>query len=132
MPVAKVKLSAVPGLPGHEHRPPSGASWAERKAGHLVATRITQIIIVAFLLMMGNCWYNELFEPTGPPFTPSREPLSLAEGLVESLWLFSIMLLLLAAVHMILSRLRYLEGFLRMCSICKSICVNKKWIPLEQ
>ncbi len=75
-------------------------------------------------------WLTELLHIPhlifGEPFTPNWH-----RALIRTLVIF----LIWAWVHWItrrlLKRLHYLEEFLRICSWCRKVCDNDKWLTME-
>ena len=83
-----------------------------------------------FSLMIVLSWLTELLHIPhlifGEPFTPNWHRALLRTVIILLIW---------AWVHWItrrlLKRLHYLEEFLRICSWCRKVCDNDKWLTME-
>jgi hypothetical protein len=54
------------------------------------------------------------------------------ESAVESCAVLAVGIVVFSLTRRLISRLYYLEGFLRVCSWCRKINRNEQWVPLEQ
>jgi hypothetical protein len=59
------------------------------------------------------------------------DPQAILVATANTIWILLLLAFTLGVTHVFLSRLSYLEGFLPVCSHCKSIRVNDHWEPLE-
>jgi hypothetical protein len=86
---------------------------------------------VGFLLVMGVIWADELLDLPyylfGTPGTVRWQEALWESGLICLLGVLTICL-----TYRHLSRIRYLEGFLPVCSYCKRIRAGEHWIPIEE
>jgi hypothetical protein len=97
-----------------------------------VVRRIIQLEILGFSAVIGASWINEVWGlPSllygGPPTSHNYE-----EALFETGWILLVMSFVLIITKMLLKQIRYLEGFLPVCSFCKSIRHEERWLALEQ
>jgi hypothetical protein len=94
-------------------------------------SRILWYEAIGFLAIIVFSWINELSDLPyflgGVQYVPNwRE--STIETLIVLLAAIPVMIL----TKRLVSRLRYLEGFLRICAWCKKLEHNGEWIPLEE
>lgn len=86
---------------------------------------------IGFALVIGVIWADETLDLPyyllGVPGT-----LRWPEALLESGLVFLLGVLTLGLTYRDLARIRYLEGFLPVCSYCKKIRAGEHWIPIEQ
>ncbi len=54
------------------------------------------------------------------------------ESAVETVLVVVVWVVVYVLTKRLLARLRYLEGFLRVCAYCRKICHDEEWLPLEQ
>lgn len=88
---------------------------------------------VGFFLLILFIWLNEVADIPERIFGGMDSPANITEAAIESIAALILGLSTMVATRRILSRLRYLEGFLPVCSFCKKIRLpNESWIPIEQ
>ena len=97
-----------------------------------VVRQIVQLEILGFAAVIGASWIDEVWGlPNliygGPPSNHNYQ-----EAMFETGWALLVMFFVLIITKLLLKQIRYLEGFLPVCSYCKSIRNNDKWLPLEQ
>ncbi len=85
-----------------------------------------------FLAIIALSWLNEfaglpqlLFG--GPPERPE-----ISESLMESLVILLVAVPILLVSRRLLSRLFYLEKFLKICAWCKRVDAGNAWVPMDQ
>ena len=94
--------------------------------------RIMQLETVAFAGIVLVSWANEVYDlPYLLYGTAPRLPNYYAASL-ETTWALFVLFLVLVITKSFLKQIRYLEGFLPVCSYCKSIRVDDRWVPLEE
>jgi hypothetical protein len=94
--------------------------------------RILWYECIGFAVLITLSWLDELFGlPTilfgGRPHDPSWR-----EAMMETVAILVVWLPVLVLTRRLLSRLFYLEGFLRVCAWCRKICHEGEWVPLER
>jgi hypothetical protein len=62
----------------------------------------------------------------------SATPINWLECLFEALYVMVLCGFVVLSTWQCLRRIKYLEGFLRVCAFCKRICVGNEWVPIEQ
>lgn len=98
-------------------------------------TLLTRAILLyealGFALVIGVIWADETLD-LAYYLLGVRGTLRWQEALLESGLVFLLGLLTLSLTYRDLARIRYLEGFLSVCSYCKRIRVGERWVPIEQ
>ena len=93
--------------------------------------RITQLIMVAFAGIILISWADEIYDLPYLLYGAEPTPANYFEASMETGWALFVMFLVLASTQALLKQIRYLEGFLPVCSFCKKIRVGKEWVPIE-
>jgi hypothetical protein len=83
------------------------------------ASRILWYESAGFLMLMVLSWLDEYHD-------------SWHESAVECAAVLFVWIVVFYFTKRLVSRLYYLEGFLRVCAWCKKINLNERWVPLEQ
>lgn len=86
---------------------------------------------LAFALVIAVIWADELFNLPYYLFG-SRGTVRWQEAVWESGLVFLLGVLAICLTYRDLRRIRYLEGFLPVCSYCKRIRAGERWIPIEE
>jgi hypothetical protein len=93
--------------------------------------RILQLEIVAIAGIILASWANELYDlPSLLYGAPPSQP-NIYECWMETAWALAVMFFVLVITRALLKQIRYLEGFLPVCSFCKKIRVDDHWVPIE-
>lgn len=93
--------------------------------------RILQLEIVAIGGIILASWANELYDlPNLLYGAPPSRP-NVYECWMETAWALAVMFFVLVITRALLKQIRYLEGFLPVCSFCKNIRVDDYWVPIE-
>ena len=93
--------------------------------------RVVLLEAIGFGAVIAGGWLNELLDLphwlAGAPATPVNWTESLMEtavvallGAITCLWTWRAV-----------ARIRYLEGILRVCSYCKRICMDDRWVTAD-
>lgn len=93
--------------------------------------RITQLVVVAFIGVIAFSWINEIWDLPYLLYGASPSPANYFEAWMETGWALFVMLLVLSSTQALLKQIRYMEGFLPVCSFCKKIRVAEDWVPIE-
>jgi hypothetical protein len=86
---------------------------------------------LAFALVIAVIWADELFDLPFHLFG-TRGTVRWQEAIWESGLVFLLGVLTICLTYRDLRRIRYLEGFLPVCSYCKRIRAGERWIPIEE
>jgi hypothetical protein len=92
---------------------------------------ITYELIACFAVML-FLWIDELLDVPHHLFGVEPTPINWVESLLESGFIIVLCTLVITISYRFLQRIKYLEGFLRICAFCKRIRIEDKWIPLDQ
>ncbi len=65
-------------------------------------------------------------------FGAPATPINWLEAFIESSYVFVLFAFSTYLSWRLLKRIKYLEGFLPVCSFCKRIRVGENWIPIEK
>ncbi|MEW5803124.1 MAG: hypothetical protein AB1847_13585 [bacterium] len=92
--------------------------------------KIIHFELLGFGIVILLLWLDEVIDLPhlcGAPATPTN----LAECLFETFYVWALGVFVIIATWRFLKRIKYLEGFLRVCTFCKRIRVGNEWIPIE-
>jgi hypothetical protein len=93
-------------------------------------SRILSYQAIGFLTIIALSWINELGNlphVIGLQYVPNWR-----ESFLETLIVLVVAIPVMALNRRLVSRLYYLEGFLRVCAWCKKLEHNGEWIPVEE
>jgi len=102
----------------------------------VMVRRLLQLQMISFCGIILAIWAGEVYDFPHLIFgTPPRE-MNLYAPAISTAWVLFVLALALAAIRSLIKRVRYLEGFLRVCSFCKKINIGvegeEKWVSFEQ
>ncbi len=86
---------------------------------------------VGFFLLILFIWMDELLDLPQYFLGAPNTPINFLESAIETTVALLLATLVLVLTWRLCHKIRYLEGFLHVCSFCKRIRVDDKWIPLE-
>lgn len=92
---------------------------------------ILLIELAGFGLVFCVLWCNEFLDLPHHLFGEPATPVNWMECVMETVLVGLVAVLVTLDVVRLLNRVRYLEGFLPVCSFCKRIRHEGQWIPLE-
>ena len=98
---------------------------------HAFTQRVLLYEAIAFVLVAAVPWADELFNL---PYTLFGAPGTVRwqEALFESSVILALGGVALFWMSRALAQIRYLGGFLRVCSFCKRIHRDERWVPIEE
>ena len=82
---------------------------------------ILGFIVIGFLIAALTCWITEYFDP----------PFSYGQVIIESMIIGVLGWITVYLVRRLIQRIKYLEGFLVICSSCKSAKINDRWTSID-
>ncbi len=99
---------------------------------HLITKKIIAYQAVAYGILLLLIVGDEAFDLPHHIFGAQPTPINWVEAVIEAAYI-----LVLGAAGIFLSwlffrQIKYLEGFLPVCSFCKKIRVGENWIMIEQ
>lgn len=77
---------------------------------------------LGFLAAIVICWLTELIDP----------PFSFTQVIIETFSITLLGYLIISATSDLIKRIKYLEGFVVICSECKQVKIKEKWRPFEE
>jgi hypothetical protein len=96
--------------------------------------RVNRILVyesLGFLLVIAMSWLDELLNLPGLLFGGSGNEADWREGAMESAVAIVVWVVVVYLTRRLLLRLRYMEGFLRMCASCRRVDHEGQWVPVE-
>lgn len=87
---------------------------------------------VGFAAILGLLWIDEVFVPLESYLGALPGRPEVWEGVLESVIVLAIGATIIRKTQRVLSRLFYLENFLRVCAWCRKIQHGDRWITLEE
>ena len=97
----------------------------------MITRRVLAYELVACLSIMLLLWIDELLDVPHHLFGMDPTPVNWVESLLESGVVLMFCTFVMATSYRFLQRIKYLEGFLRICSFCKRIRIEDEWIQLD-
>jgi hypothetical protein len=94
--------------------------------------RILQLEIMAFAGIILISWVNEIYDLPHMLYGAAPSSINYHESAIETAWALLVLVFVLAITKSLLKQIRHLEGFLPVCSFCKSIRVDSDWVPIER
>ena len=95
------------------------------------AKRVLWYENIGFILIIVLSWVDEILNLPQLLFG-GVEHSNWRESAMETLLILVVWLVIYNLSRRVLARLFYLEGFLRVCSWCRKINHEDRWIPLEE
>jgi hypothetical protein len=96
----------------------------------LIPQRVLGYESIGFVLVIALSWLDELLNLPGLLFGGTKAP-DWRESVMETVVALAVWLVVVVLTKRLLGRLRYLEGFLKMCAWCRKIDCDGEWIPVE-
>ena len=97
--------------------------------------KLTNVIVVyeiiGFAIVILFIWANELFD-IPRLFGAVKTPVNWVESIFETILTLSLCAVIIFFTRAFLAQIKYLEGFLPVCALCKRIRVKNNWIPIEK
>jgi len=87
---------------------------------------------IGFAAILGLIWIDEIFVSLEGNLRAFTHRPEVWEGAVESVIVLTIAAMIIHNTRRMLSRLFYLENFLRVCAWCRKIRHGDRWISLEE
>jgi len=97
-------------------------------------SRLERIVIYqhfGFLTIIAICFLDELLKLPSLIFSDHPFAFVFRRSTLNMLLVLAVWLLVSRSTRRVLERIRYLEGFLRVCSWCRRIDYHGDWMPLE-
>lgn len=94
--------------------------------------KLLLVEFVGFITVIALIWIDEIFDLPHHLLGTEKTPLNWSESLFETTMVSVLACFVALLTRRLLKRVKSLEGLLPICSICKKIRVNEKWVPVEQ
>src|SRR5262245_23813441 len=94
---------------------------------HNFASRILWYEGLGFFTILALSWFNELIH-----LNETKDIFSWEDALSESTAILLVALPVMYFTKRLVSRLHYLEGFLRVCAWCQKLEYNNEWIQVAE
>ncbi len=88
--------------------------------------------ILGFSLVILMLWFDEIFDLPHVLFGAAATPINWVESVIETVFVTILCWFVISRSTRSLRRIRYLEGFLPVCSFCNRIQLDGAWIPIDQ
>jgi hypothetical protein len=99
----------------------------------MLLRRVAQLVTVAFAGIILVSWVNEIYDLPYLLRLGDASAPNYFEAAIETLWALFVLFLVLVSTRALLKKIRYLEGFLPVCSFCKKIRVeDQTWVSIER
>ena len=96
-----------------------------------VDTKIIVYEIIGFCMIILLLWADELVDIPHLVFMAPATPINWVECILETIYVLLLGFPVILITWRDLNKIKYLEGFLPVCSFCKKIRVGDDWIPIE-
>lgn len=99
------------------------------------SSRLGRVLLyqsIGFLAIIALCWLDDLMGLASLIFQNNHYVVNYREPALKMLLTLGIWFIVSASTRRILERVRYLEGFLRVCAWCRRIEYKGQWMPLEE
>lgn len=88
--------------------------------------------IIGFTAVICLLWVDEVLDLPHMLFFAKATPINWVESLMETIFVSALAIAIVTVTSRALKELKYLEGFLPVCSFCKKIRVDDTtWVPIE-
>jgi len=97
----------------------------------MIEIRIIVNEIIGFGVIILLLWLDEIIDIPHIVFGAPATPINWIESLEETVCISLLALIIITISYRFLKKIRYLEGFLPVCSSCKRIRYKDQWVPFE-
>jgi hypothetical protein len=97
-----------------------------------VRRHVVLLVVVAFELVVLFNWLSEIFDLPHVLYGAPEAAFRWQAPLAQTLWMTLLLVFVIIVLLVFFKQIRYLEGFMPVCSFCKSIRVGDEWVPLER
>jgi hypothetical protein len=87
---------------------------------------------VGFLTIIFLSWLDDLVGLSSLVFGDHRQNSTFHTSTLEMLFILAVWLLVATSTRRVLERIKYLEGFMKVCAWCRRIDYKGRWMPLEE
>ncbi len=94
--------------------------------------RIIVSELLGFLIVIVILWLDELLDLPHRLLGAPATPVNFMESIFETTIVLVLAFLVTFLTRTLLKRIRHLEGILPVCSFCKKIRADNRWIPIDK
>ena len=89
---------------------------------------------VGFFVAILFIWFNEIADLPHVLFNAPETPVNITESIIESVIVLLLAVITILVTGKLLRRIRYLEGFMRICIMCNKVydIERAEWIELKE
>ncbi len=98
----------------------------------ITSSRVLFYQFSGFVMLIILTWLSEIYDIPHHLFGSPATPVNIVEGLYESLLMLFFGASVVIFSHRAINRIKYIEGFMPVCSSCRKIGVDDDWFPIEE
>ena len=87
--------------------------------------------LIGFILVIMILWLDELLDLPHRFLGAPATPMNFMESIFETLIVLVLAALVIFSTSTLLKKIKHLEGILPVCSFCKKIRSDNRWIPID-
>ncbi|HET7625441.1 MAG TPA: hypothetical protein VFM25_09260 [Verrucomicrobiae bacterium] len=87
---------------------------------------------VGFLAIIGLSWLDAFLDLSSLIFGEYYPLHKFHPPILQTLFICAVWLLVATSTRRVLERVKYLEGFMKVCAWCRRIDSGGRWMPIEQ
>lgn len=89
--------------------------------------------VMGFCIVIFLIWINEIVDIPYLLFKTPKTPVNFTESIIESIIVLILAIITVLVTRSLLRRIKYLEGFIRMCSKCNKVYDKNRaqWVELK-
>jgi hypothetical protein len=87
--------------------------------------------LIGFILVITILWLDELLDLPHRFFGAPTTPINFVESIFETVIVLVLAALVIFSIRALLKRISYLEGILPVCSFCKKVRADNRWVPID-
>src|SRR5262249_24047181 len=99
---------------------------------HTYEKVILGLELIGFGSVIALVWLDEYVDLPDRFFGALKTPLRPQEFWLEALTVLFVAIVIVAATLWVFQRLRFLEGFIQVCALCRKVNVGEEWVSFEQ
>lgn len=115
-----------------EHEKKFSSEQPPRLTKSILTKKIILYELIGFGIIILLLWVDEIFDLPHVLFGTVATPINWSESILETAFMIVLCALVAIFSKRHIKQIKYLEGFLYVCSFCKKIRVNENWLPIEQ
>ena len=98
---------------------------------NVLSKRIIFYDMTGFGIVICLLWLNEVIDIPYLFLGAKATPINITESIFETLIVTLLCIVVTLFSIKLIKKIKYLEGFLRVCSFCKKINIEEDWVPIE-